>query len=151
VLEMIIYNRIYSLATGKESEQLSISDIRADHIEYKNGNPYNTVFCVDVESGHFKGLAYFEYNIADFIVFINALKDLYDFKVNAVELNHDLSYGSEIKFELHKTGQVDVTGKLYGGNAGEQSLVFEFITDQTAIKSFVTALHNDFVVNNNYI
>jgi hypothetical protein len=76
---MITYNNIYSLATGKEHEQFSISDIRVDYEGHKKGNPYNTTFCVDVTSGYFKGRAYFEYDIADFISFINGLRDLYDF------------------------------------------------------------------------
>ena len=151
VIDMTIYNKTYAIDTGKESEQLSISDIRVDYDEYKNGNPYNTVLCVEVVSGHFAGLSYLEYNIADFIDFINGLKDLYDFKVKTVELNQDLSHGSKIKLELLKTGQLVIAGELFGGNAGEQSLIFEFITDQTAIKHFSSTLFDSFIENNNYI
>jgi len=151
VIDMTIYDKIYTLDTGNESEQLSISDIHVDYDEYKNGNPYNTVFCVEVVSGHFAGLAFFEYDIVALIAFINGLKDLYDFKIKTLELNQDLSYGSKINLELHKTGQLVVKGTLFGGNAGEQSLVFEFTTDQTAIKNFHSALFSSFIENNNYI
>ena len=148
---MKLYNKSYSLATGKESEQLSVYEIRVDYDEHKAGNPYNTSFCVDVVSRHFAGLAYFEYSIEHFIAFVRDLRDFYDFKINTVELNNDFSYGSEVKFLLFKTGQVEVSGKLYGGISGEQSLVFKFISDQTAFKAFSSALYDDFIVNNDFL
>jgi hypothetical protein len=68
-----------------------------------------------------------------------------------LELNHDLSFGSKIKLILDKTGQIEVSGELFDVNVGEHSLLFKFISDQTVIKPFYSALNRDFVVNNNHI
>ena len=144
---MTNYSKSYSLGTGVEREQLSIYDIRVDYDEHKNGNPYNTTFEIYVVSGNFTGVAIFEYDIKHFILFINAIKDLYDLKVSTVELNQDLSYGSKISFELDKTGHVKISGILIG-NMGIHSLIFEFTTDQTAIGPFYSALYEDFILNN---
>ena len=141
---MTSYSKSYSLGTGMEREQLTVYDIHVDYNEYKKGNPYNTTFKIFAVSGNFTGMAHFEYDIKHFILFINAIKDLYDSKVSTVELNQDLSYGSKISFELDKTGHVKVSGTLIG-NMGIHSLTFEFVTDQTALSPFYSTLYEDFV------
>jgi hypothetical protein len=55
----------------------------------------------------------------------------YDFKLNQVELN-DICYGSNIQFCLDKTGNITISGTIYG-NSMEHSLTFIFATDQTSI------------------
>jgi hypothetical protein len=115
-------------------------------MDFNTGNPYNTTFYVKVVSGDFSGVSEFEYNIKDFIRFIKEIKDLYDFKLQKVELN-DISYGSNIKFSLDKTGHIMVSGTIYG-NAAEHSLTFIFTTDQTAIKAFCKSLYEDFINEN---
>ncbi|MCL2588564.1 MAG: hypothetical protein FWD84_04050 [Oscillospiraceae bacterium] len=144
---MTIYNKTYAIETGKESEQLSISGIRVDYGECKNGNPYNTVFFVEVVSGHFSGFSTFEYDIKEFVQFIYEIKELYDFKRKLVELD-DICYGSKIQFSLNNLGHVCVSGILYG-DAMIHSLKFEFDTDQTAFGSFCDALYRDFVTESN--
>jgi len=140
---MKTYNKTYSLETGEQIRQLSISNLCVDYADFEAGNPYNTTFDVRVVSENFAGLANFEYNIKDFLDFIKSLNDLYNFKIDTAELNKDLSYGSKVKFKMNETGHVTVSGELHGGNMGEQVLQFEFTTDQTAIKSFCSELSKD--------
>jgi len=124
---------------------LSISNISVSESDVGIGNPYNTYFTVRVKSGDFERVSNFEYDIKDFLDFIRSLKDLYDFKVDCVELN-DIGYGSKIEFSMGKTGLLGVSGIIYGG-AREHSLEFNFGTDQTALEHFSRRLYNDFIGN----
>ncbi|KGK90143.1 hypothetical protein [Clostridium sp. HMP27] len=140
--------RKYSIATGNPHEQLIISNIRVSYDDFNNGNPYNTSFSVKVISGDFAGTAEFEYNIKDFISFIKEIRELYNFKLNKVEL-YDIGYGSNIQFYLDKTGHIKILGTIYGDSM-EYSLTFTFPTDQTAIEAFSTSLYKDFITENTY-
>jgi len=91
--------KAYSIVTGSPCEQLIISNISTSYEEYNSGNPYNTTFNVKVVSGDFAGISEFEYNIKDFLCFVKKIKDMYNFKLNLVELN-DICYGSNIQFRL---------------------------------------------------
>jgi hypothetical protein len=136
----------YSIVTGSPCEQLIISNISISYIDFNSGNPYNTTFNVKVISGEFSGISEFEYNIKDFLCFVKKIKDLYNFKLNIVELS-DICYGSNIKFFLDKTGHITVAGTIYG-KCMEHSLTFEFTTDQTAIETFCNCLYKDFITEN---
>lgn len=136
----------YSIITGNPCEQLIISSISTSYVDFNSGNPYNTTFNVKVISGDFAGISEFEYNIKDLICFVKNIKDLYNFKLNFVELN-DICYGSNIQFCLDKTGHIAISGTIYG-NCMEHSLTFEFITDQTAIETFCKSLYKDFITEN---
>lgn len=136
----------YSIATGDPCKQLIISDINVSYVDYISGNPYNTTFNVKVVSGDFAGLSEFEYNIKDFLHFVREIKDLYDLRLNKVELN-DICYGSKIRFCLYKTGYITVSGTIYG-HSMEHSLTFEFTTDQTAFEGFCNSLYKDYIAEN---
>lgn len=140
--------KTYSIVTGNPYEQLIISNIRVSYDDFNNGNPYNTNFSVKVISGNFAGTAEFEYNIKDFISFIKEIRELYNFKLNKVEL-YDIGYGSNIQFYLDKTGHITILGTIYGDSM-EHSLTFTFPTDQTAIEAFCTSLYKDFITENTY-
>ncbi|KGK81145.1 hypothetical protein [Clostridium sp. HMP27] len=135
--------KTYSISTGNPYEQLIISNIRVSYEDFSNGNPYNTTFSVKVISGSFSGIGEFEYNIKDFIIFIKEIRELYNFKLNEVEL-YDTGYGSNIQFHLDKTGHITILGTIYGDSI-EHSLTFKFSTDQTAIKTFSNSLYKDFI------
>ena len=141
---MRYYAKIYTLETGKNFKHFSIRDIKVSDVDYEAGNPYNTFFNVKVQSECFAGVARFECNIKDFILFINEIKNLYDFKQNKVSLS-DICYGSNIQFEMNRIGHITISGTLYG-NAMIHSMTFEFLTDQTAIKPFLDGLYNDFII-----
>lgn len=138
----------YSIATGNPHEQLIISNIRVSYDDFNNRNPYNTSFSVKVISGDFAGTVEFEYNIKDFISFIKEIRELYNFKLNKVQL-YDIGYGSNIQFYLDKTGHIKILGTIYGDSM-EHSLTFIFPTDQTAIEAFSTSLYKDFITENTY-
>ncbi|MDF2883771.1 MAG: hypothetical protein K0R54_4335 [Clostridiaceae bacterium] len=138
----------YSIVTGNPYEQLVISDISISYVDFNSGNPYNTTFNVKVVSGDFTGISEFEYNVKDFLRFVKEIKDLYDFRLNIVELN-DICYGSNIQFCMNKTGHITISGTIYGQSM-EHSLIFKFTTDQTAIKTFCNSLYKDFITENTY-
>ena len=140
--------RDYSICTGDSSKQFIISNIKTSSEDYAIGNPYNTSFIVRVVSGDFSGVSTFEYDINDFRIFVTEIKDLYDFKNKVVDLK-DICYGSEVRFNLDKTGHINVTGTIYGA-ATEHNLTFQFVTDQTAFQSFSTSLYNDFIAEKNF-
>ena len=136
----------YAIETGNPCEQLIVSNIRFSYEDFAIGSPYNTTFNIKVNSGDFAGVSEFEYNIKDFVRFIEELKELYEFKISQVELN-DICHGSNIIIGLNQLGHITISGTLYG-NAMEHSLKFIFVTDQTAIKAFSKSLYNDFVIEN---
>jgi hypothetical protein len=133
----------YSIVTGDPGIQLIISNINVSYLDFNNGNPYNTVFTVEVTSGDFVGKSKFEYNIKEFVRFVREIRDLYNFKLNFVELN-DICYGSNIQFSLSKKGHITISGTIFG-TAREHSLVFKFTTDQTALAPFSNSLYKDYV------
>jgi hypothetical protein len=138
----------YTIVTGSLFKQLSISNINVSYEDINNGNPYNTTFLVKVISGDFAGISGFEYDIKNFLLFVKDMRDLYNFKINEVELI-DICYGSKLKFSLAKTGHITISGTIHG-SAMEHSLTFEFTTDQTAIETFYNSLYNDYIIDNKY-
>ena len=101
---------------------------------------YNTSFDLEVRSGAFSGVAACEYDIKEFRKLIQELLEMYDFKKQVVMLN-DICYGSSVKFEADKTGHIEVSGEIFG-EAMEHSLKFSFVTDQCALKQFISELKN---------
>lgn len=101
---------------------------------------YNTSFDLEVRSGSFCGIAPCEYDIKEFRKFIQELLEMYDFNKQIVMLN-DICYGSKVKFEINKTGHIEVSGEIFG-KAMEHSLKFFFVVDQYVLKLFVLELQN---------
>ncbi len=104
----------------------------------KSGNPYNTQFYIKVISGPFSGITEFQMDIKQCKKFIENLNELYDLKVSVVSLN-DISYGSSIKFELKKTGQIEVSGIIYGSDI-IHSMTFSFQIDPLLLKKWIKDL-----------
>ena len=102
------------------------------------GNLYNVSFKLKIRSGEFCGIGPCEYDINKFRVFISELGHMYNFKKDIVILE-DISYGSCVRFILTKTGQLEISGEVFG-HAREHSVKFEFTADQTSLKSFVEQL-----------
>ena len=119
---------------------LAIENFDTHTIEVERGNPYNTTFDIRVCSGAFCGYAGCEYDIKQFRVFVRELREMYDFKRSSVELS-EICYGSRVTFTMSKTGQIEVSGKLYG-EAKEHSLTFVFSADQSSLLPFIEALEN---------
>ena len=63
---------------------------------------------------------------------------MYDFKRSIVELS-EICYGSRVTITMSKTGQIDVSGEIYG-EAKEHSLTFVFSADQSSLLPFIEAL-----------
>ena len=117
---------------------LVFSDFWHDPEEAKAENPYNSLLTVAVVSESFSGMGQWEADIADLVEFANEINALYAFEQSRVELK-DIGYGSRIAFQMDKTGHVAISGELFG-DAGCQSLTFEFEADQTSLKPFADAL-----------
>ena len=135
--------REYAIGIEDACEKLIISEIITSYKDYYSGNPYNTKFIVKVSSGDFSGTSMFEYNIKDFIDFVKEINRLYDFRTKKVNLK-DISYGSNIEFSIDKAGHITISGNIFGESM-EHSLIFKFVTDQSAMKTFCRSLYKDFI------
>lgn len=135
--------RTYVIDREDTCEKLIISDIFISYNDYYSGNPYNTKFKVKVSSGDFSGTSQFQYNIKDFIDFVEEINRLYDFRTKKVKLK-DISYGSNIEFYMDKAGYLTISGNIFGESM-EHSLTFKFVTDQSTIKTFCRSLYKDFI------
>ena len=130
---------LYPPAELKYGENLFAIENFKTHInEAERGNPYNTTFGIRICSGAFSGYAGCEYDIKQFRVFIEELRKMYDFKRSIVELS-EICYGSRVTITMSKTGQIDVSGEIYG-EAKEHSLTFVFSADQSSLLPFIEAL-----------
>ncbi|MHC1695874.1 MAG: hypothetical protein AB9835_11540 [Eubacteriales bacterium] len=105
-----------------------------------NGNPYNTSFKLLVKSGVFLGIGECEYDIKEFLRFSQEINDLYLFNRNKV-IMHDIFFGSYVEFNMDITGHLLISGEIYG-DARIHSMKFEFLSDQTALRSFNNSLTN---------
>ena len=123
---------------------LAIENFETHISEVERGNPYNTTFDIRVCSGAFGGYAGCEYDIKQFRVFVGELREMYDFKRSSVDLS-DICYGSRVTFTMSKTGQIDVSGEIYG-EAKEHSLTFVFSADQSSLLPFIEALETMILV-----
>ena len=115
-----------------------ISNFNYNLNDAANGNPYNTSFKLLVKSGFFSGIGECEYDINEFLRFTQEINDLYLLNRNKV-IMHDICYGSYIEFNMDKTGHLLISGEIYG-DARIHSLKFEFLSDQTALRSFNNSL-----------
>ena len=104
----------------------------------RHGIPYNTTFRLAVHSGAFMGEGVWECDIRRFRAFLKELEMLYAFQAESAQLD-DIGYGSYLRFLMHPTGQMEVSGMLYGG-AKEEALKFRFYADQTSLHPFIKAL-----------
>ena len=106
--------------------------------ELQRGNPYNTTFNIVVISGSFRGFGDCEYDIREFKRFVLELEEMYNFKRSSVVFK-DICYGSEIIFEMNKTGSIEVKGTIYADGM-QHSLTFCFNTDQSIFTPFIDGL-----------
>lgn len=127
---------MYSAKLIYEKDYLIISNFK----HYKEDEYYNTSFDLEVSSGGFRGLAPCEYDIKEFLKFVQNLAQMYDFKKQTVMLN-DICYGSNVKFEADKTGHIEISGEIFG-EAMEHCLKFSFAADQFVLKQFISELKN---------
>ncbi len=110
----------------------------SDFIYNQEDEYYNTSFVLEVRSGCFSGIAPCEYEINEFRKFVCELSKMYDFQQQVVILN-DICYGSTVKFEMDKTGHVEISGEIFG-EAAVHSLQFSFVVDQSVLKQFIFEL-----------
>lgn len=130
---------LYPPAELKHGDNLiSIENFETYISEAERGNPYNTTFDIRVRSGAFCGYAGCEYDIKQFRILVGELREMYDFKRSSVELS-EICYGSRVTFTMSKTGQIEVSGEIYG-EAKEHSLTFVFSADQSSLLPFIEAL-----------
>ena len=109
-----------------------------DFIYHKEDEYYNCSFDLQVKSGCFSGVAPCEYNMKDFVVFVDDITDVYNFKKQTAVLN-DIGYGSSVTLEADKTGHIEISGEIYGYSM-DHSLKFSFSADQTVLESFISEL-----------
>ena len=109
-------------------------------IYYQQDIYYNTSFDLEIRSGSFSGVAPCEYDIKEFRKFVEELLEMYDFKKQIVVFN-EICFGSNVKFEVDKTGHITVSGEIFG-EAMEHSLTFSFMIDQSVLDNFISELKN---------
>ena len=109
-------------------------------IYYQQDIYYNTSFDLEIRSGSFSGVAPCEYDIKEFRKFVEELLEMYDFKKQIVVFN-EICFGSNVKFEVDKTGHITVSGEIFG-EAMEHSLKFSFMIDQSVLDTFISELKN---------
>lgn len=133
---MGVYRGPWELCYGKD--RLLFQDICHYPEDAADGNPYNTTCRVRVVSGGFSGTSEWEFDWKEVSRFAMELEQLYHFQRQEVEFQ-DIGYGSTVKLTMQKTGQLTVSGLLYG-EALIQTLTFEFHADQTALSPFLQQL-----------
>ena len=105
----------------------------------KTGNPYNCSFVMKVKSGEFSGQSHCCECDYKYIKELAAqLEDLVNFKADEAVFR-ELAYDSTMRFTGDGCGHITVSGTIYG-DAKIQSLHFEFMTDQTVYRSFISEL-----------
>lgn len=124
----------------QEGNLFGIDDFSYSREDAESGNPYNTTFALYIRSGYFAGVSSCEYDIKEFRRFIAELKEMYNFSKTTV-LFHEISYGSFAEFCMDRTGQLRITGEIYG-DGKDHMLTFSFCVDQTSLKPFITELDN---------
>ena len=132
----------------KASATLTFDDNKLEIIDFEHyasdeeaGNPYNCYFRIKALSDGFSALsAGCEYDSKALKRFIKELDELIDFKREAVHFE-EYGYGSTITFSGDGMGHIKVSGVIYGEHRS-QSLLFEFMTDQTVYPSFIKELRN---------
>lgn len=102
------------------------------------GNPYNTLFKLYITSDGFTGIAPCEYDIDKFKTFVAELEELNRYERKNVEL-HEGGYGSTVNFYMDRTGELIVSGTIFG-EAAEHKLTFVFHADQNALTAFINQL-----------
>ena len=114
---------------------MELSDLCYYAEEAKRGNPYNTTAALAVRSDGFCGTASCEFDMIELEKFASRLRKLYNFEVDNVLLE-DMCYGSQVRFEMNRTGHIEIAGKIYG-SAMIHSMEFCFQADQTVLKPFL--------------
>ena len=118
---------------------LEFTDFSHDAAAEQQGNPYNCIFDIRVQSGLFAGIAEdCEYDYKELPVFIQALEDLTFLRRKEADFT-EISIGNCIHFEADSTGHIIIAGALQNGTDG-QFLRFAFRTDQTVLQQFIRAL-----------
>lgn len=117
---------------------LEITNFKHYPEDAANANPYNSSFNLYVLSGDFMGIGECEYDIKEFRRFISELEEMYEFKRYSVELA-EICYDAKIVFEMYRTGQINVSGTIYGA-CMLHSMTFEFKADQTALPLFIKGI-----------
>lgn len=118
---------------------LAFQDIRCDFDDpYWGRGCYDTEWLLQVRSEGFSGIGYWGCGWKDLCRFAEELRELYGFQRREVEFR-DSEYGCWFKLTMKKTGQIAISGVLYG-ECRNQTLSFEFRADQTAIKPFFEQL-----------
>ena len=117
---------------------LAFQDICHSPREAQRGS-YNTLCRVKVVSGEFAGAGEWECDWKDLLRFAEELEQLYLFQQREVKFE-DIEWGNWLEFTINKTGQILISGFLYGTDAGAHTLKFEFRTDQTYLKPFLQQL-----------
>lgn len=120
------------------NDNLKIANFCHYKTEVDRGNPYNSTFDLVVQSGVFCGIAPCEYDIKDFVKFVDSLHKLYNFETYNVLLD-DICHGSKVQFQMDRAGHIEISGKIFG-EAMIHSLEFGFSADQTVLKQFIIEL-----------
>ena len=124
-----------------DENKLEIIDFEHYVSDEEAGNPYNCYFRIKALSDGFSALsAGCEYDYKALKLFIKELDELIDFKREAVHFE-EYGYGSKLTFSGDGMGHIKVSGVIYGEHRS-QSLLFEFMTDQTVYPSFIKELRN---------
>lgn len=107
----------------------------------KNGNPYNSVVAIKVESDGFCGFTKMTINAKDLRVFIENLKVMFSTLKGNASLK-DFDYGSMLKIECDKLGDFLFEGTIISGTF--QEFKFKNLLDQSYLGDFVKNLSKEF-------
>lgn len=131
---------MYSVET--QSSKLELDNIKCYEEDYKRGNnPYNSTLSMNVQVDGFCGQSEWTIDFDDLKEFAYKLKKLYDDLKGELQLA-DREYGSILKIKCENSGHICFSGKLIGSTF--QKLEFQFVIDQTYLKTFAEKLYNDF-------
>lgn len=109
--------------------------------EEKNGNPYNSIVLIKVESDGFCGNTETIISAANLRLLLKKLTEMYNSLEGEITLKN-LDYGSNLKIKCDKLGKFHFEGSLI--NFSFQQLQFNNIADQTYLNDFIKNLSDEF-------
>lgn len=127
------------LLTHSNDKYIAFKDIFVSLEDFKNKNPYNAHFKIEVKSGAYGGAGEIETNLKDFIKFGNSIKKMYE-SLQGKALLQDILHQTFVLFECDKRGHIVVSGFIEEYET-HQTLKFSFVTDQSSLKSFMEQLN----------
>ena len=132
-------NQVYCLKTEDIKLKIIVKDYNIE--ESKQGNKYNTVLSVAVNSYGFCGNSTWIVDYNDLVCFANKLKQMFDNLCGQIHIQ-ERDLGSILNVQCDETGHFVFDGQIVSDTF--QKLIFEFKLDQTYMKKFIYEMYIDF-------